>query len=191
MSRLALLALGLLLSSATACGTPRVNLITGTTIGLKATPGDGETRPPQVTLGYKRAEVALVPTSGMGATAETDAQSTLASFHFSTRWFGHTEIDSFIATGNAARALSDSSDYTAELAKVTLGVVPDAIQQRRAKLATRADGLTEPQAEKVLTTLNYDKKPGKTAQESLKDYIVDAQTDVLVGRLESAFFQLP
>jgi len=48
------------------CG-PRVLIATGTTLGLKATPGDGQSRPPQVTLGYKRAEAALIPTSGGNA----------------------------------------------------------------------------------------------------------------------------
>ncbi len=191
MRRLVLVAGCVVLLSASGCGTPRVNLITGTTIGLKATPGDGQTRPPQVMLGYKRGEVALVPTSGNGATETTDAQSALASFHFSTRWFGHTEIDSFIATGNAARHLGDSTEYAATLAKVTLGVVPDAVQQRRVKLTAQAEGLTEPQAESVLASLNYDKKPGKSAKASINDYILDAQTDVLVERLESAFFRLP
>lgn len=190
MSRLALLALSLLLLSATGCGTPRVNLITGTTIGLKATPGDGETRPPQVLLGYKRAELALVPTTGSGATENTDAQSTLASFHFSTRWFGHTEIDSFIATGNAARALGGSEAYPEALARVTLRAVPGDIQQRRARLARQAEGLTDTQAQTVLTSLDYDKKPGKRAKESLTEYILDAQTEVRVEQLESALFRL-
>ena len=71
---------------ATACG-PRVIISTGTTIGLKATPGDGYTRPPQVTLAYKRAETAFVPTKGDIATASDDAFSTLAALHFSTEWF--------------------------------------------------------------------------------------------------------
>ena len=98
-----LMVLGLLLFFAlSACG-PRVVISTGTTIGLKATPGDGNTRPPQVTFGYKRAETALVPTAGRTATAKADAFSTLAAIYFSTRWFGKTEIRSFIGTGFAAR----------------------------------------------------------------------------------------
>jgi len=84
------------------CG-PRVVISTGTTIGLKATPGDGNTRPPQVTLGYKRAETALVPTAGGKATADADAFSTLAAIYFSTKWFGRTEIHSFVGSGVAAR----------------------------------------------------------------------------------------
>ena len=95
-----------LLLAAAAC-TPRVNIVTGTTIGLKATPGDGSARPPQITFAYKRAEVALVPTKGKKATknqtnnankaVDVDAFSTLAAFSFETQWFGNTEIASFIA----------------------------------------------------------------------------------------------
>lgn len=171
---------------------PRVNLTTGTTIGLKATPGDGSARPPQVTLGYKRAELAFVPTEGKGATAAADAASTLASIHFSTRWFGHTELDSFIATGVAAQKLTEhGSAYGTELAAVTLGIVPEALQQRRVTLAARADQLTEAQAQQVLTTLQFDRKPGKNAQQSLKDYILDATAERVVERLESAVFRLP
>jgi hypothetical protein len=189
LRRCGLLALGLLL--ATGCA-PRVNLTTGTTIGLKATPGDGSARPPQVTLGYKRAELAFVPTEGKGTTADTDAASTLASIHFSTRWFGHTELDSFIATGSAAQKLtSPGSAYGDALAAVTLGVVPEALQQRRATLAARADQLTEPQARQALATLQLATKPGKSAQQSLKDYILDARDERLVERLESAVFRVP
>ena len=68
----ALLTLLMVLVSVAGCA-PRVNLSTGTTIGLKATPGHGNTRPPQVMLGYKRAELSLVPTEGKGATSDTDA----------------------------------------------------------------------------------------------------------------------
>lgn len=171
---------------------PRVNLSTGTTIGLKATPGDGTTRPPQVTLGYKRAELSIVPTEGKGATADTDAASTLATIHFSTRWFGHTELDSFIATGSGAQILvGPTSAYMQELARVTLGVVPDSIQARRRQLATRLGQLTEAQAQTVLTAAKYDLKSGKNALQSLSDYILDAQTEPILERLESAFFRVP
>lgn len=98
------MAVGLLGLTLSACG-PRVIISTGTTIGLKATPGDGYTRPPQVTLGYKRAETALVPTAGAKATSTADAFSTLAVIHFSTLWFGTTELQSFLGTGIAAREL--------------------------------------------------------------------------------------
>jgi len=98
------------------CG-PRVIVTTGTTLGLAATPGDGQSRPPQVTLGYKRAELALVPTGGDQATSTADASSALAAFYFSTRWFGATELSSFIGTGHAARDIQDSSTFQSELAR--------------------------------------------------------------------------
>jgi hypothetical protein len=180
-----------MLVSVPGCG-PRVNLSTGTTIGLKVTPGDGNTRPPQVTLGYKRAELSLVPVEGNGATADTDAASTLASLHFSTAWFGHTELDSFIASGWATQQLVEpSSAYTEALAQVTLRVIPDAIQARRAKLANQLDQFSEAQAQNILDRTQYSRRSGKNAKESLRDYILDAQTEPNLERLESAFFRQP
>jgi hypothetical protein len=182
-----ILALPIVLLLVTGCA-PRVNLSTGTTIGLKATPGDGSTRPPQVTLGYKRAEVSLVPTEGKGATATGDAVSTLASIHFKSQWFGHTDLDSFIATGLAAQRLVQAdSVYVQEVARVTLGVVSDAIQARRKKLADRIDNLSDSQAKTILDHTGYTLKTGQTAKESLRDYVLDAQTEPLLERLESAF----
>lgn len=102
-----LLGASLVVLLAGGCG-PRVLIATGTTIGLKANPGDPQGgRSPQVTFGYKRAELALIATKGTGATeAGTDAYSTFASFGFKTQWFGDTELASFMATGFAARALT-------------------------------------------------------------------------------------
>jgi hypothetical protein len=94
------------------CGTSRVIIATGTTIGLKATPGDGSTRPPQVTFGYKRAEAGIVPTRGEAVkSGEADAFSTLAAFHFETQFFGRTELDSFIGTGAAAVNIQAQSEF--------------------------------------------------------------------------------
>src|SRR5690606_16768113 len=45
-----------------ACGCSNMIGSTGTTIGWKAMPGDGSTQAPQVTFGYKRMELAFVPT---------------------------------------------------------------------------------------------------------------------------------
>lgn len=49
------------------CGQPRVYVITSTTVGLEATPplSDGS-GVPRVTVGYKRAEVALIPVCHVG-----------------------------------------------------------------------------------------------------------------------------
>ena len=110
------LGLCMLVALTAGCG-PRVTVTTGTTIGLKATPGDGYTRPPQVTFGYKRAELALVPTVGTHATATEDAFSTLAAFYFSTEWFGQTELSSFIGTGHAARRIQQQAGFQEEVAK--------------------------------------------------------------------------
>jgi hypothetical protein len=105
------LTLSLMGGSFLGCG-PRVTISTGTTIGLKASPGDGSTRPPQVTLGYKRAETSLVPTAGKEASSSTDAFSTLAAVYFKTEWFGKTELRSFIGTGHAARDIQANETKT-------------------------------------------------------------------------------
>jgi hypothetical protein len=113
------IAVAVAMAMATGCG-PRVIITTGTTLGLKANPGDAEAgRPPQVTLGYKRAEAAIIPTKGNHATADGDeAYSTYASFGFQTRWFGTTELTSFISSGFAARALVAPDDLAAQAAEV-------------------------------------------------------------------------
>ncbi len=112
--------LALVIGVCAACG-PRVIIATGTTLGLKANPGDAQGgRSPQVTFGYKRAEAALVATKGNGATqGGEDAYSTLASFGFSTKWFGDTELSSFIATGFAARGLTAQDADAPTAAKAT------------------------------------------------------------------------
>lgn len=122
-------ALGLIVINLTACG-PRILVSTGTTLGLKATPGDGQTRPPQVTFGYKRAEVAFIPTKGQIATSTVDkdptklngndAFSTLAAIHFKTEWFGKTELQSFVGTGIAARDIQTQPNFTAAFTKAAL-----------------------------------------------------------------------
>lgn len=190
---------------------PRVNIATGTTIGLKASPGDAATRPPQITLGYKRAEAAFVPTEGKKVTASstedatkasgvqagqssggaaTDAYSTLAAFYFETAWFGDTQIASFIATGFAARDIqAPSSSFGDAFAQATLGVVPEAIQKRRVALIREWQPISEERAMKILDLIGYPVKPGKDAKQSLQDAIKDAQSAASLVALESAFFQ--
>jgi hypothetical protein len=95
---------------------PRVIVVTGTTVGLKATPGDGQTRPPQLVVGYKRAETAVIPVEGGGADQATgrDAASTVASFYLKHEWTATTEIRSFIGTGFAARKIVGSEGFAKE-----------------------------------------------------------------------------
>jgi hypothetical protein len=186
--------LWLLVLSLFGCG-PRVNIVTGTTVGLKVSPGDGNTRPPQITFAYKRAEVALIPTEGKKATkgssgdaSDGDAYSTLAAVYYETAWFGKTQIASFIATGHAARDIQEiDTSFSEAFAQTTLGVVPDAIQQRREDLMTAWMALKEDQARRILDLAGFPLKPGKTPKESLQDAIKDAQSDLLLVRLESAF----
>jgi len=131
-----------------ACG-PRVIIATGTTIGLKANPGDPQGgQSPQVTLGYKRAEAALVATKGDGATSQgaagkpgADAYATFASLGFKTQWFGDTEISTFLATGFAARALTASDSEAPAAAKADVKESPEA------KPGPKLHGMLPPAAE--------------------------------------------
>ena len=100
----------------------RMTVSTGTTIGLHATPGDGKSQSPQVTLAYKRSEIALVPTGEKPAkkkqNGNSDSYSSLAVIDFQTKWFGSTSIDQFIATGHASRDIQhEGSAFTETLAR--------------------------------------------------------------------------
>lgn len=103
------------------CSESRVLVVTGTVVGLEASPGDGSTQPPSVTFGYKRAEVAFVPTATEpadkvakhyppGQGTDSDAYSTLAAFKLAANWFGPTKIEQVIATGHAARIIQETSN---------------------------------------------------------------------------------
>lgn len=106
-----------------ACG-PRILIATGTTIGMKATPGDTQTKPPQVTFGYKRAEMAVVPTGNKSATSssatDTDAFSTLATIDFETSWFGSTSLHSAISSGIAARDIQNEPEFQTKFQEAAL-----------------------------------------------------------------------
>ena len=108
------------------CG-PRVFVTTGTLVGLEASPGDGNTQPPSVIFGYRRAELALVPTGGGPATkreaggGSEDAYSTLAVFDLASGWFKKTKIEQFIATGHAARTIQEYHAFTDALVGASAG----------------------------------------------------------------------
>lgn len=199
ISRIKRLAVTSLLVTPVALGAcSRVIIATGTTIGLKATPGDGETRPPQVTLGYKRAEIALVPTNegksthhDPAAAGDVDALSTLAAFFMSTEWFGDTRVQSFIATGHAAQELqpkrgsNTSTTFNSAFAQATLQMLPEEIRTRRRALSDKVSGLNDAAVANVLT-LTGCTRPGMNPGETLDDCIKAAQTDIELQKLESA-----
>lgn len=115
---------------AATCGCARrMTVTTGTTIGLSATPGDGRSQSPQVTLAYKRAEMAIVPTGGRAAskTPDVDCYSALAIVDFRTKWFSGTALDQFIATGHAARDIqmqrgaATQNEFTSQLVSYASG----------------------------------------------------------------------
>jgi hypothetical protein len=118
MSRWGRVAVIVSLLAAGGCA-PRVVVATGTTLGIKATPGDGQTRPPQLVVGYKRAEATLIPVEGDGAKKkkgsekpsdiEKDAPSVVSSFYLKSRWTSDTEVRSFIGTGFAAQNIVDQA----------------------------------------------------------------------------------
>lgn len=94
------------------CGGNRLYVVTGTSVGLHCTPGDGSTTPPQVSLAYKRTELAIIPTTAAGATTDTDAYSSLAGFDFKSHFFGETALHQFISTGFASRKLLENPAFT-------------------------------------------------------------------------------
>ncbi len=189
-------------------GCSRVIIATGTTVGLKATPGDGQSSPPQVTLGYKRAESALVPTNGEKATHtkdganDKDALSTLASFSLSTSWFGSTEVASFIATGTAAQEIqAPDSGFNSQFATATLSskVLPPDIQARQQKLIALWTPLrvsdnkaeAEAKAQAILDTAKLSKLANQSAIDSLHEYVGKATTDAALKPIEQAFASNP
>lgn len=127
--------------SALLCGCSNMVISTGTTIGLKATPGDGSTQTPQVTFGYKRMELAYVPVDAASASkappprkgakpedpspagqnkspapGDVDAFSALAVIDVQTKWFGRTVIKQFISSGIAARDISTNENFSKNFA---------------------------------------------------------------------------
>lgn len=186
-------------TTCSACG-PRLNIVTGTTIGLKASPGDGQTSLPQVTLAYKRMETALLPTKGAAGTYDpndasgtstSDAYSALGTFFMSSKFFGDTTLESFISTGHAAQNLAQpGSGFQQQFAKATLGVVPAAIQKRRLALLQDPTAQNEAKAQQILDLAAYPKQVGATAVFSLKDAISRADSDAQLSALESAFFKV-
>jgi len=174
------------------CG-PRVLIATGTTLGLKATPGDGQSRPPQVTLGYKRAEVALVPTDGEEARKDEDAYSVLAVFDFRSMWFGKTELASFIASGNAAREIQGErpgeDEFIRAFADPTIGPVSQVIQDRRLALMQRLSGASDGAVPRILASLHRSVPTGNTPRHELQDVIARADSEADLTALEAAFAQ--
>jgi hypothetical protein len=172
---------------------PRVIIATGTTLGIKATPGDGQTRPPQVVIGYKRAEAALIPVEGGGAEmngfdVKTDAASTVASFYLKSQWTAGTEIRSFIGSGFAARHIVSES-FAKEFARAALSNLPTAIVDQREYLADLLRSLdgNEAKAAAVLRNANLQPKTDRNAVQSLRVYILDATTQDDLDTLKKAF----
>ena len=131
----------------------RMVVSTGTTIGLHATPGDGKSQTPQVTLAYKRAELALVPTGEKAArkspAGNSDSYSALAIVDFRTKWFSGTGIDLFIATGHASRDIQEQgSEFTAELLHVAK---TDSSKRLQAWVNSAADATERKRRQQAMT----------------------------------------
>jgi hypothetical protein len=187
---------------AVAACSPHVIVATGTTIGIKATPGDGQTRPPQLVVGYKRAEAALVPVDGTGSqragagnAVTNEAASVVSSFYLKNQWTSETQIRSFIGTGFAAREIvGDQGALLKSSFAAATGDVPSPdIVGRQQVLIRKWAGLNrdEAKAQRILDFAKYSKKTNKTAVDSLQEYIVDSKTDQLLTVLESAFAREP
>ena len=190
MRRAAVLAIAVsLLGSGCA---PHVIIATGTTLGIKATPGDGQTRPPQVVLGYKRAEAAVIPVEGGGAQmkdkeVEKDAASTVASFYLKSQWTDATEIRSFIGSGFAARNIVKDEVFATNFAVAATPRLSTETKARQKHLADLLGRLDETKATAILDTADLKLKPGRNAVQSLRVHIVDAKTKAALDTLESAF----
>ena len=172
---------------------PRVVIVTGTTLGMKATPGDGSSQPPQVTLGYKRAEASIVPTKGSVADSNgTDAFSTMAAFDYRTRWFGETELASFIGTGFAARDIQGTvtqpnGAFAEAFHQATLLEVSNPIHDRQVTLRQRAETLDDATKSTILKRIHRRIAKGNTPTWELKEAILDANTEASLSELEDAF----
>ena len=101
-----------------------MTIVTGTTIGMHITPGNGDSTPPQVTIAYKRAELAVIPTAGTGATIASgtntsDAYSSFAGFDFQSGFTSRTKLKQFISTGVASQNLIDNSNFVNALKEIS------------------------------------------------------------------------
>lgn len=123
-----MLMIGLIMTLvASGCSHPRIFVATGTLVGLEATPGDlGEGQVPQVTFGYRRSEVAIVPVKGDQAATSSpskqDAASTLTTFNLALNWFGPARIEQYIATGHASRDIIKGGQFALSLVGYEKGV---------------------------------------------------------------------
>jgi hypothetical protein len=177
---------------------PHVIIATGTTLGIKATPGDGQTRPPQLVVGYKRAEVAVIPVDATGAqrddarVVQKEAASTVASFYMKNTWTSETVIRSFIGTGFAARSVVEKPAFQEEMSRaVQTARQPAAALREMLKAHWAALNGDEARAQKILDLAEYPRKTARSAVESLRDYIEGAGTAAALARLASAFNRVP
>jgi hypothetical protein len=196
-SLVAVLALAVL-AFAGCASNPHVIIATGTTLGIKATPGDGQTRPPQLVVGYKRAEVAVIPVDATGAqrddarVVQKEAASTVASFYMKNTWTSETVIRSFIGTGFAARSVVEKPAFQEEMSRaVQTARQPAAALREMLKAHWAALNGDEARAQKILDLAEYPRKTARSAVESLRDYIEGAGTAAALARLASAFNRVP
>lgn len=177
---------------------PHVIIATGTTLGIKATPGDGQTRPPQIVVGYKRAELAVIPVDASGAqrddahVVQKEAASTVASFYMKNEWTSETVIRSFIGTGFAARSVIDTPAFQEELSHaVETARQPAAALREMLKARWTALNGDEARAQRILDLAEFPRKTARSAVDSLRDYIDGAGTGAALARLASAFSRVP
>ncbi len=101
------------------CSTPAMLVSTGTLVGLEASPADPQTQTPHVTLAYKRSELAIVPlclkekANDQQCQPDKEGPSAAAAFMMHHSWFSATRIEQYIATGSAAKALTDAKGQVA------------------------------------------------------------------------------
>jgi hypothetical protein len=170
---------------------------TGTTIGLKATPGDGNTQAPQVTFAYKRAELAYVPTDSKRAKkskdekdTDSDAFSALAAVDVKSKWFfGSTTINQFISSGFAAQEISSNKNFSANFrTAATRDNRPVAIQDaaRRLHLAAleKTNGMTPQDRERFFQNLKLPGRTGNTTENSFFGFLRSSENPDELNQLQ-------
>ncbi len=188
---------------AAGCATgPRMTIATGTSIGLQATPGDAQTRPPQVTFAYKRSELAIVPTGQARAKKKnsdnSDAYSSFAVVDFKTKWFKDTELRQFVASGHAARDIQETnSEFPAAMVAASTSILDpvSATEQIRINKAIRGQLAALPdipsreaKAQQYLDALGIRYAPG-TALKTLSEVLSKPLSKEQLTNLNSLLHQ--
>lgn len=173
-------------------------------------------QPVNVTLGYKRRIVAVVPSRDAEkrdtyeiVTFEDkvtkqkmevfrpkgEALSMVSRFDVVAKPNEGVAITNYFATGFAARVLTgeNTDQETAKgvkallAAPASLNAVDANIQSRRKALMLKLGGLDETKAQRWLSEAGMQKQPHKTATDTLQDSIARAESKATLAEIEAAY----